>query len=251
MPPMEDVTLTCVGCGDAFGTGGRFHTCLHVEAHGWQCLVDCGASAVTALRQRAIDLGEVGAVVLSHLHGDHFGGLPFLLLEACFVTPRETTLVVAGPPGVEERVMATLDLLFPGSAENVREAVPLAFVELAEREPTAIGPMQVTAFPVVHSRNLPCFAVRVELGGKAFAFSGDTEWTPALVEAARGTDLFVCECHQYDTPVPSHLTYRDLLAHRHELLTGRLVLTHLGPEMLARAGTLEIECAHDGLVIAI
>jgi ribonuclease BN (tRNA processing enzyme) len=248
---MHEVTLTCVGCGDAFGSGGRFHTCLHVAAPGWQCLVDCGASAVTALRRQRIEVASLDAVVISHLHGDHFGGLPFLLLDACFVTPRETTLVVAGPPGVERHVMATVDLLFAGSAEKVREGVPLAFVELAERAPATIGPMRVTAFPVVHSRSLPCFALRMELAGKVFAFSGDTEWTPSLVDAARDTDLFVCECYQYDRPVPSHLTYHDLDAHRHELLTRRLLLTHLGPDMLARAGELEIECAHDGMVITV
>jgi ribonuclease BN (tRNA processing enzyme) len=248
---MRDVTLTCVGCGDAFGAGGRFHTCLHVSAPGWQALVDCGASAVTALRQQQIDAGALDAVVLSHLHGDHFGGLPFLLLEACFVTPRDAALIVAGPPGVERAVMDTLELLYAGSAAKVRERVPLAFVELPEREAIAIGAARVTAFAVVHSQNLTCFALRVEVAGKVFAFSGDTEWTPALVDAARDSDLFLCECHQYDTPVPSHLTYRDLIAHRDELRTRRLVLTHLGPEMLARAGTLGIECAHDGLRVTL
>jgi ribonuclease BN (tRNA processing enzyme) len=248
---MSDVRLRVVGCGDAFGSGGRFQTCLHLSAPGWQCLLDCGATSPTALRREGVDTASLDAVVISHFHGDHFGGVPFLLLEACYVTPRQTTLVVAGPRGVEGRVIETLDLLFAGSVEKVRERVPLAFVELAEREPTGIGPMRVTGVPVLHSSSSPCLALRVELGGRVLAFSGDTEWTPALVEVARGADLFVCECYQYETSVPAHLTYHDIVTHLDELQARRLLLTHLGADMLERAGRLDIECAHDGLVIAV
>lgn len=73
-----------VGSGDAFGSGGRFQTCIRLQAKGYTALVDCGATSLTALKAQQLDPGEVDVVVLSHLHGDHFGGLPFLVLDGQF-----------------------------------------------------------------------------------------------------------------------------------------------------------------------
>jgi ribonuclease BN (tRNA processing enzyme) len=71
-----------LGCGDAFGSGGRLNTCFLVNRGDASFLVDCGASAMISIRRFGIDPNSVGAIVLSHLNADHFGGLPFFLLDA-------------------------------------------------------------------------------------------------------------------------------------------------------------------------
>lgn len=81
--------------------------------------------------------------------------------------------------------------------------------------------------------------------------TGDTSWTPALLQAAAGTDVFACEAYTYDRPVPFHLDYEDVAAHADELDTGRLVLTHMGPTVLERLGSLDRETACDGLVVVV
>jgi ribonuclease BN (tRNA processing enzyme) len=81
--------LTIVGSGDAFGSGGRFNTCFWLETANGTLLVDCGASSLVALKARGLDHARVDGIVLSHLHGDHFGGLPFLLLDAQLPARRE------------------------------------------------------------------------------------------------------------------------------------------------------------------
>jgi ribonuclease BN (tRNA processing enzyme) len=81
--------LRVLGCGDAFGSGGRFHTCFHVSA---SVLLDCGASSLIAVRRFGVDPNSVQTVLISHLHGDHFGGLLFLLLDAQFVSKRKIPL---------------------------------------------------------------------------------------------------------------------------------------------------------------
>ena len=92
-----------LGSGDAFGSGGRFQTCIHVESGAIQLLLDCGASSLIAMRRFGVDPAAIDAVILSHLHGDHFGGVPFLILHGQF-TRRARPLVVVGPRGVEARV---------------------------------------------------------------------------------------------------------------------------------------------------
>jgi ribonuclease BN (tRNA processing enzyme) len=198
--------LSLLGSGDAFGSGGRFQACLHVRAGPRQLLVDCGASSLIAMRRFGVDPVGVDAVLLSHLHGDHFGGLPFLVLAGQFGR-RTAPLVVAGPPGVAARVGAAMEVLFPGST-GVARAFGLEFVELADRRETTVGGVRVTPYGVVHPSGAPAFALRLAGEGKVLACSGDTEWTEALVDVARGADLFVCEAYFFDKPVRYHLDYR-------------------------------------------
>ena len=97
--PPPRVTVTFAGSGDAFGSGGRYQACIHLRAAGLApVLLDCGATSLSALKACGLDPGEIGTVFVSHLHGDHFGGLPFLILDGQF-SGRTSPLTVAGPPG--------------------------------------------------------------------------------------------------------------------------------------------------------
>jgi len=105
------VSVTFAGCGDAFGSGGRFQACIHLQPDGAApLLLDCGATSLTALKRCGLDPGEVTTVFVSHLHGDHFGGLPFLILDGQF-SGRSQTLTVVGPPGTAARLHAATECL--------------------------------------------------------------------------------------------------------------------------------------------
>jgi ribonuclease BN (tRNA processing enzyme) len=248
-PDLSPVTLQFIGSGDAFGSGGRFQTCMALRGGGDLTLIDCGASSLVALKRAGIAPNDVGAVIVSHLHGDHFGGLPFLVLDGQF-SRRERPLCIAGPPGVTARVEQAMELLFPGSSRVARRFA-LQFVELPERATTAVGPARVTPFAVVHPSGAPAYALRVQYGGRVVAYSGDTEWTDALLEAAREADLFVCEAYSFDRPFKFHLSWADVRAARERLGCRRLVLTHLGREMLDRRAEVDVACAEDGLTVAL
>jgi ribonuclease BN (tRNA processing enzyme) len=243
------VELQFIGSGDAFGSGGRFQTCLLISGAGDALLIDCGTSSLIALRQQGIDPGEIGWILLSHLHGDHFGGLPFLILDGQF-RRRTRPLIVAGPPGVEARVEAAMEVLFPGSSRS-RRRFATEFVELREGAAAPVGPAMVTAFAVQHASGAPSYALRVEYGGRVITYSGDTEWTDSLVDAARGADLFVCEAYVFEKKIKYHLDYRTLREHAAGLECGRLVLTHMGADMLDRLAEAEFEHAEDGQRITV
>lgn len=236
-----------LGSGDAFGSGGRFQTCIHLEASPTQILVDCGASSLIAMRRFGVDPPAIDTVVLSHLHGDHFGGVPFLILDGQF-TRRTRPLVVAGPPGVEARVRAALDVFFPG-ASRIQQRFEVRFVELADRVTLSLGAVSVTPFGVVHASGAPPFALRVAGDGKIVAYSGDTEWTDSLIEVARGADLFIAEAYFFDKTVKFHLDLATLLRHRSALDCRRLIVTHMSEDMLRRRHGLAVETAEDGLVV--
>jgi ribonuclease BN (tRNA processing enzyme) len=236
------------GSGDAFGSGGRWQTCIHLSGQGQVLLVDCGATSLVALKAQGLDPGAVDTVAVTHLHGDHFGGLPFLILDGQF-SRRTAPLQVAGPSGTRERLAGAMEMLFPGSSQAPRR-FPVQVTELRpDGTPTELGAATVRGWEVEHACGAPPLALRVELGGVSFAYSGDTHWTPALTQAAHGADLFAAEAYTYDRPIRYHLDYQTLRAHLGEIGAQRTVLTHMSADMLTRLTDADIPAAYDGMIL--
>jgi ribonuclease BN (tRNA processing enzyme) len=138
-----------------------------------------------------------------------------------------------------------MEVFFPGST-RIERKFETRFVELADRVAVDVGPVHVTGFEVSHASGAPPFALRIAGEGKVVAYSGDTEWTESLVDAARGADLFIAEALFYDKRVRYHLDLATLLEHRARLECRRLILTHMGEDVLARLDGLAVEAAEDG-----
>jgi ribonuclease BN (tRNA processing enzyme) len=243
--------VTIVGSGDAFGSGGRFNTCFHLVAGGRTVLIDCGASTNVALRARGIDLGTIDAVILSHLHGDHFGGIPFLLLDAQYMTRRDRRLVIAGPPGSRERIDAANEVFYAGSSKT-EWRFPWEVIEIPLGVATDILGLSVTTAAVLHSSGAPSTALRVTDGNKTLAYSGDTQWTDALLPVARDADLFICECYEYERELTGHLNWKTLRGRMKDFAARRVMITHMSPTVLSRLAELRqsgVLIAEDGLVL--
>lgn len=246
---MAGVTVQIVGSGDAFGNGGRFQACTSVRAPAGHALLDCGVTSLVALKRLGIDPGTIDVVLVTHLHGDHFGGLSFLILDGQF-SRRTRPLTVAGPPGLGERLRQAMEALFPGSS-GVERRFAVDVVELPERVETAIGAFRVTAFGVDHASGAPAYALRLRAGDATIAVSGDTAWTDALLEAAHEADLFLCEAYTFEREVRYHLPYSALRARRHRLTCRRLLLTHPSPDLLAHRADLADALADDGMTVEL
>jgi ribonuclease BN (tRNA processing enzyme) len=245
------LTVTFAGSGDAFGSGGRYQACIHIQrCHGLApVLLDCGATSLSALKRLRLDPGEVEAVFVSHLHGDHFGGLPFLILDGQF-SRRTTPLTIAGPPGIAQRLTDTMECLFPGSSSAARR-FDIRTIEIEPGAPTTVGGITVNAWEVNHPSGAPPLALRLGLAGKAIAYTGDTAWTDALIECSAGADLLIAEAYYRDKNIPYHLRRTDLFTHRDRLTAKRIVLTHMSADMLDHADPVAFQAAHDGLTLTL
>ena len=241
--------LTVLGCGDALGSGGRFQTCFHVAGAGSTFLVDCGATALIAMRRFGVDPNGVETVFLTHLHGDHFGGLPWLILDGQFVSRRQRPLTVVGPPGTDARLTAAMDALYP-DLSGTRRAFALDVREIEAGAPVSVGGVSVMAFAVSHPSGAPPYGLRLAHGGRVLAYTGDTEWVDALVPLGRDADLLIAECSTLDRPLPWHLSWAVLRARLPEIAPRRLLLTHMGPEMIAHPPEGYI-AAQDGMVLDV
>ena len=244
--------LTIVGSGDAFGSGGRSNTCFWLETAKSTMVVDFGASALPALKAHALDPNRIDAIVLSHLHGDHFGGLPFLLIDGQHLARREKPLLIAGPPGTRARLDAALEVFFPQSSGS-KWRFPWQVMEVVPGQPADVLSHALLSAEVIHQSGAPSTALRLSDGEKIFAYSGDTEWTDALLPIAADADLFVSECYAYAGKITGHMSWEILKARLADLRARQVMVTHMNPSVLARLDEIRaagVLIAADGLQFA-
>lgn len=245
--------LTITGSGDAFGSGGRLNTCFHVQSGETGFLIDCGASALISLKKAGLSTDSVDTVFISHLHGDHFGGLPFFLIDALFMAKRTKPLTLVGPAELEARFHIACEAMFPLMTEHQRE-FDMTFVPLSAGEPTEIDAVSVTPFEVKHYSGAPSYALRFALEDKTLAYSGDTGWVDNVVEAGRDADLYIMECFQYDKRLDMHLDYLTIHNRLDDIGAQRVLLTHMSDAMLAEQHEVtDARCmiAKDGMVLEL
>ena len=244
------VTGTFGGSGDAFGAGGRFQTCIMVDAPGTRFVIDFGASSLIALNKLGISHNSIDAIVLTHIHGDHCGGIPFLLTDAMLAAKRQSPLIIAGPPETEKRLADVCEAMMPGMSAMTPK-FDLTYKEINVMTPTDVGDLMVTSYPAAHTGKTNPTSVRIEVADKIVSYTGDSAWTKHMPDVARDADLFISECYYYEKPVRFHMNYPDLLAHADELNAKRMVLTHLSHDMITHKDEIEDVCAYDGLVIEL
>jgi len=251
MSTVQKNTVTFAGCGDAFGSGGRFNTCFVVDVEGLRYAIDFGATSLVALKQVDILHSSIDVVVISHIHADHCSGIPSMLLDSMLAAKRTKPLIIAGPKDTEQRLRDMMESMLPGSNIMVPK-FDLSFVEMELHQPNKVGEhMIVTPYPADHTPKTHPTSLRIEAGGKIVAYSGDTAWTEHVTKVSDGADLFICESYFYEKPIRFHLNYPDVVEHWDEFNAKRIVLTHMGPEMLAMANRVPEECAYDGLKVNI
>ena len=242
--------LVMVGTSDAFGAGGRRQSAYLLRAPSGSVLLDCGGSTGSGLTALGIERDEVEAILLTHFHADHFGGIPLLLLGAHYVDHRRRPLLVAGPRGVERRVFELARAL-GHSLDEHRLGFELRFTEIPVGETRAVGPVEARSFATFHSPDSMPHGLVVSAGQRRVAYSGDTGWFDALPGEVNSADLVLCECTQVQREFEYHLSLDEMAERRSEFDCGRLVLTHLGAAMRALRDSRGFELADDGRVLKL
>jgi ribonuclease BN (tRNA processing enzyme) len=242
--------LVLIGTSDAFGGGGRRQSAYLLRTPSGSVLLDCGGTTSTGLATLGISREEIEAILITHFHADHFGGIPLFLLGAQYEDKRRAPVRIAGPPGVERRVReASRALGHP--MEDHRFGFEVSFEELPLGATRPIGPVETRAFGTFHSPDSRPHGLVVTAANRRLAYSGDTGWFEALPGEVNGADLFLCECTQVHREFEYHLSFEELSERNGEFDCGRLVLTHLGSEMRALGDFGGFEIADDGRVLKL
>lgn len=241
--------LTVIGSGDAFCSGGALHSCNMLEHAGGNLMLECGPGVLAGMKRIGIPTDAPDAVLISHLHGDHFGGIPFLFLEYLFENPRQRPLTILGPPTLLERSFALYAALYR-ELQSFELPFEIKAVELEPGSCVTVSGFDVEAFQVTHNAEPFSLGYRITSPDGTVLFSGDSAWNEAFVEKSQDVDLFLCECCTMEPTVPMHTSYAELLEQRDRLGCKRLLLTHLGADV-RKAENFRFERVEDGMVYEV
>ena len=244
------VQVTVLGAGDAFGSGGRRQSSYLVRGPSSVFLMDAGPTVLAGLKDAGERSDDIDFILLSHLHGDHFGGIPFMMMEYLYDCPRQRELVIAGPRGTEERVQDLFRAMYKEAAAR-GTPFPVRYQTLVADCSVTLGAVRIEPFAVPHQAREPSLGLKVRLDGKTILYSGDSGWTEEFVERTADVDLFLCECCYWETEVGFHINYPQFARNRSRIGARRVVLSHLGREVLCKLDRVKEECARDGLVIRL
>lgn len=239
--------FTALGCGDAFASKGRHTTSFLLEAGDERLLVDCGATTLVRLKQLEVPIDTIDTIIITHFHGDHFGGVPFVILSRHFEY-KHRALTLIGPKGLQDKIMTLHEALYPGTSEFY-ENLGVIFVEYESGSWIKHADMDIYPTEVTHSPPTNPHGVKVNWKGKTFAYSGDTSWNDSLIELADNSDLFIIECNNYENQTSGHLSYKEIMQKKERLNAKRICLTHMNSEVIGQS-ELEIDRLEDGMVVA-
>ncbi len=243
----QEYFLKVIGSGDAFHHGKKLHTAFLYQTPEHNFLIDCGTTTLFGFQMNKISTHDIDTIIITHLHGDHFAGLPFLLLDMHKIKKRDKELNIIMPAGGKEKLQQLFTLLYPGAEDTLIE---LDINYFTFNENPVINGFDINAEPVLHTPHLECFGISITGHHKKLSYSGDTEWTDNLIKLAEDADLFICECNFYDQQKQGHLNYDQLMNNRAKLNCKKLLLTHLGETMLAQTH-LALSVAEDGNIYQI
>ena len=239
-----------LGAGDAFGSGGRRQSSYLVRGPSAVFLMDAGPTVLAALKDAGEPSDDIDFILLSHLHGDHFGGIPFMIMEYLYDCPRQRELVIAGPQGTQERVQDLFRAMYKEASAR-GTTFPVRYQTLVADCCVTLGAVRIEPFAVPHQEREPSLGLKVRLDGKTILYSGDSGWTEEFVERTADVDLFLCECCYWETEVGFHINYPQFARNRARIGARRVVLSHLGREVLCKLDRVKEECARDGMVIRL
>jgi len=229
MPDRAPLELAFVGSGNAFAP----ERCWSGFVLNQQHLFDAPPTALYSLKRMGMPLTAIQTIFISHFHADHFFGLPFLLLEYAYLTPRSTDLTLVGPPGIEGRLTKLVELGYP-SLLGKHHGYRLRFLEIDDGLEATVNGLRFRALEVDHAGPaLRCFGFRVESDGRTLAYTGDSSYCPPLIDLARGADVLVTDCtYKHGLRNPEHMSFDEVRELQAQIGgTTDVILTHLGGDI--------------------
>jgi len=219
------VELTFLGSANAFAAQGRYWSSFIVDG---KYVFDAPPTLLPHLKQLGVSLPDIDVIFITHQHGDHFVGLPFLMLEYVYMTERTEDLTIVGPPGCEEWLEDFAERVYPNILRGSK--YKRTYIEADPSREQQAGDLTFQAYPMSHVNDgggPGAFGFRVRIGDKTVAYSGDTMFCENVVKLGEGADVYVIDCTYTEGCGPEHMSLDDAKMIRKRLPPETaIILTH-------------------------
>ena len=187
-----------------------------------QVLLDCGFTAAHQYFKLKPTAEQLDVVWISHFHGDHFLGLPLLILRFWEMN-RRTPLTIVGQKGIADKITLALELAYPGLQDR------LSF-SLVYREIMPGPSQQINGFvwqTAYNEHSQPCQALRLANSNRSLFYSGDGRPTPATLALAKDCDIIIHEAYRFQEETPGHGSITECIEFAEKAGAARLALLHI------------------------
>ncbi len=239
---MSKVRLLFLGTGDYANTGARANQAIWIQSNNTNVLLECGPTTLYRMQQERLNPDDLQAVLVTHFHADHFIGLVFLDLALTLDWNRHRTITYAGPKGLTDHFIEAYKICYGDFYPNYQ--FPRNFEEYFPKQTYNLEGIKIFPIPMKHRKE--SLGYRIIIEDKIIAFTGDTAWHEDISSLSKDADILITECVEYQKNAKNHLSYQELIENSSSLKAKKIVLTHVGKEILENKNRIQWEVVEDG-----
>ncbi|MHA1984923.1 MAG: MBL fold metallo-hydrolase [Candidatus Hodarchaeales archaeon] len=255
--------LHFIGTGNAFAEGGRFNASYWLTTYNNKLvhtLIDCGPTTLAGIRKFNLPFHQLNRIFISHYHGDHFAGIPFLLLDRAYLTPLESAygsnnkFQIIGPPELEKRIINLIKAMYPSQMDTLLNLCEFQIIK--PNSSFNFPEYKVSTFKANHSEQAIMYKFEFH-NNSSFLYTGDNEMTQEQISIFKDLDFLITECTTFESQNGNHTSYKfivDNLEIFQDLNVGEILLVHVGSEVFKNLGTsmpVKLKLTYDGMKLSL
>ncbi|MCS7206067.1 MAG: MBL fold metallo-hydrolase [Leptospiraceae bacterium] len=215
--------LIVLGSGNAYNLDGRGHSGFLLDS---KIMIDCGATVLLKANQYKVDLSSLDVILITHFHGDHYSGIPFLLIFFKYVLKRTEKLMIVGPKNLKTQIQQLIEILF----QKQEFPFDVEIIEISPNETWKYQNYTIQTFPINHKEE--SIGYKIFDQNHSFAFTGDSVLDEFVFKLMDGVDVGIMEVSFLrKEPESSHISLEEVMENRAKIKTKRLFFNHLYDEI--------------------
>jgi ribonuclease BN (tRNA processing enzyme) len=222
----KNLELTFLGTGNAFSMANRYWGAILVND---EILFDASPIIVPHMKKLKKNLEDIKYIFITHFHGDHYLGLPFLLLDYAYFKCPTHKFTIIGPQGLMSKITQVTNHSFSGLIEKLESKLDINYFEIKAPGDYEILDLKFYAYPMDHGTT-QAFGYKLYIDNIAIGYTGDTDLCDGVIKLGKDVDILIIELSNPDDNVPGHMNLQKITQlQNHIRKEVKIICNHVGP----------------------